>query len=366
MLLGSEYEWLSRIAGVYNRHITTGQFQFTENDYKLKFSYDSSLLELEKLIYKGYVIRRDNLIILDSIQWINTFLDGINKSLIKYNNKLKCEYDLQENKVFIYENNEKIKGYSLNFSKMATPEDEVINFVRLASFDFYIYWLDLLNDNELFEMFYYHLTNKLSKFKYDKRIIFDFLDDLETSEFNEIYETTLKEYFKNKEMDIRELTNDQGQVLKKFLLSDIFNAYSVSIHSCIIFVVKKDKKIEFISYETSEIYDESVIGEIEVLRNKLLKKVTLYRSLNRFNKNKVGENTQKTIQIASLLITPINILLLFGISKNISWIKDLVNNYYLYIVIVGVLIISLIGAFLWVIIPSIRLSIFKWKLPMKD
>ncbi|KKC46949.1 hypothetical protein VE23_07045 [Paenibacillus sp. D9] len=305
--------------------------------------------------------------ILDSTIWVEAFMDEITRKIKDFGVILRCIFDINKSKIDFFIKDEKIKSYDVNFEcNKESVADDVINFVRLPRFDFYIFWYDLLNENSLLELFIGQIKGEITKIRYTKREKFSFLDGIDKTDLSEIFEISIKKYFESNKKTINGVSQEVGLMIKKQLLTDNFEAYSVDFDDFDLLVIKEEKYVSFFCIMDEEFIEYPVSNtELSILRRELIKKFELYNKLNRFNKNKITDNISKTIQIASLILTPINLFLLYCISKKIEWVVQIVDNRYIYYALGGILAFISIGVVVWVIIPAIYLARFNWKIKRK-
>ena len=366
MLLGSEFETLSKIARQYTRHSVTGLFQFSEKDYATRFPEDHSLNYLQKLINKGYAgYSSKNQVIIDSYKWVHEFTKYLEAEIHRRGYKYTLEYNLKENIIEVKENNIDLIKFHINFVDEVLNEENVINFVYVSTFDSYVYWLDLVNDPLMFDMFLHFINKQINAFKYSNRIRFSFFENLDISYLSEIFNVSIPEYFKQGKFIISKPTEEHLQNLFKLYKESNINAFSVNKGDISFFICKFEDRIEFISFneEGNIMYTQSTLNEINNLEKLLRIKVSNFRRIILMQNNKITDNARKTTQIAGMLLTPINLFILFGISPlGLTWVKKAVNSTITYILMGVLLILITLGYVFWLVIPSIRLFRFNWSL----
>jgi hypothetical protein len=110
------------------------------------------------------------------------------------------------------------------------------------------------------------------------------------------------------------------------------------------------------------VYLENALGELDVLKRTLIKKISQYRQLSLFNKHKIIDNTRRLLQMITLIITPINLLILFGSTTGIEQLDKFTKNIWVIGVTAALLVLVLIGIVWLVVIPAYKISKFNWKL----
>lgn len=364
MLVGSEYEHISKIAHHYTLH-SNGTYIFSESDYKLNFHEDYNLFYLSRLEELGFIVRERSMIKISINKWILYFIAKLEAEFKLLGYKLNCQYKEDTRTVyFLDEIGERISAFTINFDpEYDNISDNYINFVHLDTFDFYIYWLDLLNDKQLLDSFYSFLMNEFKSFKYKNRLVFNFFDGIEDQFLMQLYYNSIKNYFKEKGMEEFQIPAHISQAVKVLVKKDDFLQYGITIASIQVVVVKLGRTIEFILFENGELAQNSkVVKEIQELKEKVLEKVNSYAKIALFNKNKIIDNFKKTIQLVSLLFTPINAILLYGISLNIPYLSSLSKNKWIFGTVTLLHIITIVGTVFWVAIPSWRLTRFSWRI----
>ncbi|WP_150270794.1 hypothetical protein [Paenibacillus tepidiphilus] len=365
MLLGSEYETLTKIAMNYTWHSVTGSFRFSESDYKLKFPDDVNLYYLNKIIAEGYANYSGNQIIVNTEPWINEFTRLIQNEASRKGFKYTFEYKMELNNIVVRLKDTEVFNFKVNFSDEIIDYNNTISFVYVPTFDSYLFWLDMLNDPVMFDMFLAFLNKQISAFNFGRRMKFTFFENLDLSYLSEIYNHSIPDYFCQANFVKGITSNEQWQWLMKYYLKEDLESYSLKKNQTEIIVCKLNGNIEFVSFddEGNIYYSRTIQEEINKLESKLKDKVSSFRTINMYLNNKATDNARKISQIAGTLITPINLFILFGISPlGLTWMKDILNSIYSYIVI-GILLFAIIlGYVFWLVIPNIKLFRFSWKL----
>jgi len=369
MLLGSEYEIMTKIAMNYTWHSTTGTFQFSENDYKLKFPEDHNLFYLQKLIIKGYAkYGKSNQIIVDSVLWINEFISLLQKEIIFKGYDYNLTYNLKENIIVIKLKDKEMYKFHVNFKSELSNYDNIISFVYIPTLESYIFWIDILNDPIMLDMFLAFLDKQLKSFNFKIKLSFSFFDNLDRSFISEIFNESIQNYFQDGGFTKNRLTDEQLQWIVKYYLKEDIEAYNFKKDNIDIIICKLEERIDFLSFnELGAIYyTSSVYEEFEKLEKKLKMKVSSFRHVNMHVNNKSADAGRKITQTMVIILTAINALIMYGVSYlKIIWIEEIFHSVIFYVSVVLLLIFLVIGYIIWLIIPNIRLFRFNWKLKYK-
>jgi hypothetical protein len=367
MLLGYEYELLSKIAKYYRRH-NNGTFRFSINDYKLKFSEeDPSLLYLSKLEQIGFVVRDNELLTLESHKWAEFFISKLEKELKNIDSGITCKYSKEASIIQFYDKDNLITEFYLNYDPKKSDEQKIIHFIHLDTFDFHLFWLDIINDTLLVEMLDSYLKKIIVRLDFDKRIRFNFFDGIESEYLNQIFHTSIKGYFSDAKMEVKDVSTPLNLEIKKFVKKDEFESFEVDIHGNQLIILKVDRRIEFLSlYNGQLFYSDAVIHEINKLKATLIEKVSNYIKISMFNKHKIIDNTKKSIQLVTLILVPLNALLLYLNTIGIATFEKITKNPWVIGVLGIILIIILIATLYLVVYPAYQLSRFKWDIKYKN
>ena len=363
MLLGFEYRILSLIALNYSRDID-GCFRFSEESYKRNILDDIGLRYLFKLENIGIISRAGGQIRVDSNKWIVLFINELEILLENLGSDYSCSYSNTTNELTF----KNAKGINVNFILNFNTDEfdkvpNTINMCEVNSFKFHISWLELINDNNLLEMFYAYLKNEITRFSSNHRYRFNFFEGIGDDNLSEIFNFYIPKYFKDKKMDVEDVSQDIIDKVERLIRKDNYNAYEVVINEYKLVVIKHCNKIEFLSFLDEEVnYPDTIMREINILKQLLKNKVSEYRRLTMLEKHKIIDVSHKTISLISLILAPINALIFFGISVGISSMETIIKNAYFLGALGTMLIIVLLATIMWIIVPAVRLSIFKWEI----
>ncbi|MCL9659431.1 hypothetical protein L2089_01970 [Paenibacillus hunanensis] len=366
MLLGSEYEMITKIAMNYTWHSTIGAFQFSENDYRLKFPEDNNLFYLKKLISKGYAeYINNNQLKVDSVVWVNEFIKKLQKEISLKGYDYILSYNLQENTILIKLKDKELFKLNANFNSNTSNYDTIISFVYIPTLEPYIFWMDLLNDPILLDMFLAFLEKKLSSLNFKFKLSFSFFDGLDNSFISDIFYVSIQNYFQDGGFNLGKLNDQQFQWISKHYLKENIEAYTVKKDDIEIILFKSEERIDFLSFnEMGEIYYNPLVNkEFSKLENALKLKISSFRRVNMYLTNKSADVGRKITQTTIIILTALNLVFMFGVSSlKIIWMDQLLHSMVAYIAIVVLLFLIILGYVFWLVVPNIKLITFNWKL----
>ncbi|MFB0831827.1 hypothetical protein ACEU2D_19790 [Brevibacillus laterosporus] len=360
MHLGCEYAILSKISNHYRRQ-SDGKFRFTEKDYLQKIDDDPDLEYLALLENAGFVKRNNKQIEIDSITWLNFFVKNLNHEIKRFH--IQCRYSSIEKELQFYKDEKLVIKFVANFNEENFKVNEhIINFCYVYSFEYNIFWFDLLTDINQLEFFCAYLNNQITKLSSDNRPIFDIFEGLKDEYLGEIYRVTIPDYFQQSKYESTRIRNSQLQKISTLIKKENPETYGFIICNHEVFFVKAEKTIQVLSFINDElVFSNEVLSEIEFLRQKLIKKISQFRSYTLKNENKVFDISKRTLEITTMILTPLNLLILIFTSYYNNLNKYFSNPY-----VIGImaffLCIVLIITFTTIIIPTIKLNFFKWKI----
>ncbi|WP_096201851.1 hypothetical protein [Bacillus sp. FJAT-45350] len=360
MILAYKFKVLSDILEIYKVN-NNGKIVFNRDHFESSTPYPDSTRYLHELIEDGIVHINGDVFTINTYTWISLFVKELNKLFRSNQIGFYCEFKEKDKLLhFIKKESETVSIYfEINFDPHPeTKESNIIHFCKLYTFEFNIFWLDLVNDNNNFLMFCSYLNNEFDKLTFDERIKFLFLNDLKSGDVSQVF-NSIKNYIKEK-FNSRDITLEENRLIKKLLRIDNFEVESFSIDDCSLLIIRYDSNLEIISLKEGRIhYSENVKKEINILKNKLENKVLEYRRFIFLNEANFFRNTQSMFRliltILTVIVTPINIIILAFNIDNLL-IKTIISI---------IMIISLFGIIVWVIVPMIRMFSFKWKIKVK-
>ncbi|HFJ9411716.1 TPA: hypothetical protein ACGW7I_005407 [Bacillus cereus] len=364
MLVGYEYEILSRIASSYKLQKNSNNIVFSLTDYKLKFQQDDKNIQyLEKLELQGFITIRNEIVILNITKWCNFFVEILSRRLVSQGYKYDILYDEKKNLIMVSQDDEINTELQVNFDPNSTLDNDVqtIHFCYLPTLEYYLHWFILINDDNALNIFSFVISNKLKKLNIERQISFNFFSGLDPEDINQIYYVTIKEYFKELNLDILEHVSDT-QILYETVKTEEFDVYFVKKGQFRIAVIKIENKIKFITYDQENIlvHNTDVENTIITLKEKLIEKVNEFNNIRNINKLKVIDNSRKVAQLLSIILVPINGLIFLANSLNISFIKQITENKLVFWGLALLYIITFILTITTVVVPSVRINTFSW------
>lgn len=366
MLLGYEFDLLSSIASSYHSH-NSGIIQFDKVNYLSNFrSEDPELTYLRRLESEGLLIIKNNLITIDLHAWAHFFADRLQKTLKQVGYDLECNYDQGSSKLIVFKS-EEAKVEFLITSENIVPKDNV-NFISLCyintSQEYYLHWLELLNDYNNLELFYAFVSGEITRLNYENRLTFNFFEGLDKGDLNEIFYTSIKDYLIDKEFQVKDAYEMQ-RFLKKITRKELDELYILEKNDQQILILKNGQKIEFslIKDETEVcVIPYELLSLFRDMESKLLSKINEYRKITRLNQFKLFDNTRKTVQILTLILVPLNGLMLLGNSLNITFLKSITHNAYFFWTAFALFVFVFVFSLFYIVKPIYNLSRFSWKL----
>ncbi|MCA0971860.1 hypothetical protein LCM20_14735 [Halobacillus litoralis] len=353
--MGRKYELFTEILTTYKVHASKKVFFGIENF--LKNFPEQDMTYLNELVNDGICLKRTNTIEVYPYKMIEVFLEELNLQFhtkeIGYTARLQNEYI-----VFAKDDDDSEIHFLINFNPLKpNTAEKTINFCNRFNVNFYLYWLDIVNDANILRMLSSYLSNEFESLAYNHLYSFKFLESLPVDVIIEIYNTSIKGYFRDKEhVQLQEPDFEDYQLVKKFLRVDNFEAFKVFIHSKALLIVRSNASISCLSVTMNKInYPKDIIIVLNTLHDKLYQKVSEYRKIKMISETNALRDTNNSfklgLNIFTLLLTPAN-LIIFTIDVS-EWLK--ITS----IVLTTILVIFIVYL---IIIPSIRPIRFSWKL----
>jgi hypothetical protein len=365
MLLGYEYDLLSSIACNYHSH-ENGLIQFDKMNYISNYhSQDPGLKYLEKLEGIGIVKINQNLITIDTHAWVKLFVERLQLSIAQFGVDMTCTYNSADKKIVISKDEESKVEFLVNTeNKIPKEEIKFISLCYIDTFEYYIHWLELLNDYNNLELFCSFVKGEINRLTYEKRIIFDFFQGLDDGDLSDIFYITIKNYFEGNGYKVEESPND-SQFIKKVTKIDSNKLFIVERNSHRVLVVYNERKIEFAyleNYEELSSFPMEILGFIKVMEGSLINKVSEYKNLLRLNKLNLFDNTRKTVQLLTWLLVPINLLWTIGNARGYSFITNITQSPWFFWGSLTTSIIIVLFTLYYILLPIYRISKFNWRM----
>ncbi|MDA1935455.1 hypothetical protein COM77_23300 [Bacillus cereus] len=358
MLLGRKYEILSQIPDFFTVH-NNNEIIFKKDllDEHFEVTDIPTFLSLQN---DGIISEKNDYIYIDLVKWIDLFIHELQKTIDSLGFSFICKFDSSNhNPKLIFhakDTDSPIKEFSCKFAQDEDDSQNVIYLCYPSSFDFSLFWLDLVNDINLARMFCQYLNGEFEYLRYDKRIKLDFTDILDSKDIFQL-NRSIKEYFIEREFKITTASEELHQKSKNFICKDGFEIYEVNIDNTQIAVIKVDKQIIFLAFFNNTLYyPPSIIQKLNNLREIIEKKVNQYSQILLFNKIKLIDSNNKISRIIFQIIT------YFGIIINVLLAFYNLDYWWLKIPSATIAFIALIALVFWIILPAFKINKFNWKL----
>lgn len=368
MLIKYEYEVLSYIAlkGISKRNgdLIISRKRIEEEPLE-DIDYNLQLLES-----KGLIQLEEDKIIINSDEWVEFFLNRLTSNFVSNNMNVACEKVSEEKDNHKYFEmkftiNGSEKAFKLVIDKNAVnceKNEDLIFMCSPNSYEDRIYWIELLNNVNLLNIFYSYLASEINCINKEKYRNMDMFSGLDDKYVNLIFESSIKNYFKRNKKEIVNFNPEESKVIEKFINSDDLCYYGVKFEDMTLWVIRNKKKIGFLTIKDKElVYSKDVENELNFLQEKISKKVSEFYKLSMFKEYNVLDNSLKIIGQVSTLFVPTTIIIniLGFLNINISTFQG--YKYALYVTVVILAIVQiLIGYFVY--IPSIKISKFNWSI----
>lgn len=357
MLLAHKYEILSSLLKYYN----------LQSDLTLKFSREN----LEKKIGKenaNILLGKDDtiiksekqLIIIDAKSWLHLFVQELNKLLCAKGDNLSCRVSSDYKNIEFFNNEKIMKEFKVNFDPNYFKDytEETINFCEILSFTYNIYWLDLINNINTFDMFYEYLVEHFNKLalQVNPRIS---IENLSSDEKRQLYQISIKKYLNEKYHLTEDIGATESNLIRNYIREDNIYICKVNMNGQDIFIIQTRDTIEFIGFKKTKLNINNVNKrEINNLKDSIQEKIVELDKLTFLTKHNFFRDIQgfyKILSTLSILSTPLAaLLLIFNINIKILNISILI-------------VISLTYYFIFkmIIAPQLKISKFSWDIKKK-
>ena len=365
MILGHKYELLASLLSYYSVQ-EDGYIKFSLNDLKKQFD-TKDVQYILQLQNESIVSIKNQLVEVNTNEWIELFVSCLNKELSNSGVKIQCKSNTSKKQLDFYESgksdesDDAIKSFVINFDPMFgdTKVTDVIHFCNYLSFDFAIYWLDLLNDINLFDMFCAYLNNQFEKLNFYKRPIITLHEDMSAGEKRQLFEISVKGYFK-KNFNVKDnIDIEYSNIIRKFIAEDNFSSFEVEIRSHTLIVVRTKDGIEFFSFEKGKLFFteeiESILDDLKKKVDKKLKQLDQISFLTKHNFFRDIQGLYRLLSTLGIISTPFSAILLFF----------KIGNIYINIVATILVILTYIPIINMIILPQFKIVRFQWDLDKK-
>ncbi|HBJ1646675.1 TPA: hypothetical protein LA462_001156 [Clostridium botulinum] len=360
MLIQYDYEVLS-FAALISTSKVDGNLSFLLSKLNDELGEETELY-IKKLETNGFIDKKQERITIISNNWMNFFVRLLQDEFDKNNINVRCQLD-KVSKIIDFKINGSNKKFNLIFNedyKVNNISKDCIYMCKIHEYGDEIYWLDLLNDTNLLNLFYNYLINEVSNINKTIYKKIDNLEGLTSSHISEIFNNSIKKYFLEKKYMIVELEESEIKYIKKLIIEDNISFYAMKKNKIIICIIKNKDIITFLELKDSKVhFSELVNREINELKEKLDKKVSQYRTLVMYKENNVLDTTIKlTTQLLTYTAPTTLIISILGLlNVNISKIIQ-----YKWILIIAIIVLAIIqvGIFIFIYVPGYKINRFKW------
>lgn len=372
MLIKYEYELLSYIAAKGIKK-TNGDIVVSFKRIEDEIVNDNLNPYLSFLDVLGIIDLHEDKVVIKTEEWIKLFLDNLSKKFIEIKKNIICN---KKEKItsgakdyyveFIINGSKKV--FELEFSNLHDAYEKKENKIFMCISNIYdnnIYWLDLINNVNLLNKFHSYLINEISNINKEVYMELDVFQGLDEKYIAEIFNVEIKRYFEDKKYSLRNFDKDEYKIIESFYCKEDIRYYGVELgENEILWVINDDNKIIFISTKEGAItYSQNVESEIAILCEKIIKKISEFKSLIFMKENNILDNTLKIIGQTSIILMPVSLIISIIALMGIN-IKLFNTEYYIYILWGIIIILSVIQIYLIKIIywPTFKLNKFRWKI----
>lgn len=360
MLIQYEYEVLS-FAALISTSKVDGNLSFLLSKLNDELGEDTDIY-IKKLEINGFIDKKQKRITIITDNWMNFFVRLLQDEFDKNNINVRCQLD-KVSKIIDFKINGSNKKFNLIFNedyKINNIRKDCIYMCKIHEYGDDIYWLDLLNDTNLLNLFYNYLINEVSNINKTIYKKIDNLEGLTSSHVSEIFNNSIKKYFLGKKYMIIELEESEIKYIKKLIIEDNISFYAMKKNKIVICIIKNKDIITFLELKDSKVYFSEVVNrEINELKEKLDKKVSQYRTLVMYKENNVLDTTIKlTTQLITYTAPTTLIISILGL-LNIN-ISKLIQYKWILIIAIIVLAIIQVGIFIFIYVPGYKINRFKW------
>lgn len=359
MLIQYEYQILSCIAA--NKTILKTNNDLCISLDNIDYIDENLSIYIDKLSLKNIVNVKGNNLIVSVEEWAKFFVEKLSIEFDKNGLNVECVFDSQ-NQMLEFILNDTHKIFKLAFSTQVDEEEKDIIFMFMPNIhDCKVFWLDLINDKNMLNVFYCYLINEVNSIQSDncKELnIFEGISDLNLSE---IFNISIKNHLINKNNKLVNVEFEDRCLIKKIVKKNDINCYAIEIDGCNLCLVKDEKKIKFFTLKNSQIvHVENIDNQIINVNNLLMDKVSEFRKLVMFKENNIVDTTVKLASNGMKIFVPLTLGLdILSILNVLDIRKIMYYKWVLWLIIIILIIFQSMIIYL-VYWPSFRLSKFKW------
>jgi|GEM_PF-6782497 len=361
MHLGYEFYVLTKIADTYHRH-SDGKYRFSKSDYLIKVEEDQDLRFLSSLENLGIAIIKSDQFIINSNNWVDMFVSMINKVINE--SGYICSTNSDRSSLSFKKEKSEVSFEILFNASDFRPEKNQICFCSVFDYSYKLNWLELITDPLQLDFFIAYLNKSISKLLYQARYTLDLFEGLKEQYLGEIFRVTIPDYFNQSQHCFEKVTidSDTMQEIRVLLAKDYKDIFGFKIHGEIVIFIYVDNRVEVFSFKNGLLsYSEELLNELNKLKLKLTNKISSYWKLTLMNEIKVHDTSRRAIQVITPILLVLNIVL-FGS----TFFSQFLTNPIL-LTVAGILLVILLGLVIFtIVIPTIKLILFEWRIKYYD
>lgn len=319
-------------------------------------------ISLKELEQEGLVLISGNSLEINTVNWVNFFIDQINKLLDINKLSISGEFD-SKNLIINFNINNVKKGFKVILNEELSNEfNEKIYFYKPIDLNNGVYWLDLLNDINTLYLFYEYLENcadSLNKKIFNK---FKNLNGLSDEIISEIFNISIKRYFESLDFEMCELNKEQQSLIYKLFENKDIDIKAIEIGSSVLCIINFEKNFEFIELKGVHLTNsENVKNIILEFKECLNKKISDYRKISLSKDNKILDNNIKIGTKTLAIFSPISTMLGLVSFFNTEFTR---SSFYRFLLIIAIIILAVLQGYIIKIViePLIKLNKFNWDL----
>lgn len=366
MLIKYEYELLS--------NIVLNGISKANGDIIVPFKrIEDELLEdnidkyLNLLELRGIIELYEDKLVISINEWIDFFIEQLSNMFDNNNMSVICKKKIEKNEFYIeFLVNGSVKEFMLMFNNIDNfkGKKDLIFMCRPRLYEDNIYWFELINNINLTYQFYSYLINEINninKLIYREINLFEGIDE---KHIVEIFDVAIKNYFKRKEYNIISFDKESSKFINTVFYNSDILCFGVKIDDETLWVIKKQKKIGFISLKDEQLtYSEKIDEVINQLEEKISNKVSEFKKLTFFKENNIVDTNLKIVEKATTFFVPtstiISILALMGVNTKLKVFTE--SRPILIIIIIFLLVIQFYLVKV-IYLPTFKLSKFNWNI----
>lgn len=322
---------------------------------------ENILMYIDKLSLRNIVNLKGNNLTIYVRKWTEFFVAALRVEFHKNKLNVECIFNSQNQTIeFVVNNSHKI--FKLAFSAELGEDEEDTIFMYMPNiYDCKIFWLDLINDRNMLNIFYCYIINEVNSIQANDCQEINIFEGISELYLSEIFNISIKNYFMEKGNELVDIRLEEKNLIKKIIRKNDINCYAVEINGYKLCLVKDERKIKFFTLKNSQIVHVKNIDEqIDSANQLLMIKVSEFRKLVMFKENNIVDNTVKLATNGTKLFVPLTLILNIISMLNLLDIKKIINYKWMLWLSVIILLTCQLIIIYFVYLPSFRISKFKW------